>query len=140
MHNQSLNPTKTGCHKFCDQNFRQPAFAGQLNVIGTNIMEHEIVVKRIKTRSLFKYCFVGIFTVFYPFIQLMAIFSDSDSVSFTFNGQPLYGWTAILSAPRFALLYALIFSIFIWVMLGVGTRVWAKFSSLKIQYFPLTDD
>ena len=124
----------------CWDGFRVAPAAPYTGVIGTKNMEQEIEVKRIKTRSLFKYCFVGIFTVFYPFIQLSAIFSDSDAVTYTFNDQPLYGWTAILSAPFFALFFALMFSLFTWVMLGVGTRVWAKFSSLKIRYFPLNNE
>ncbi len=97
-------------------------------------MEQELEVKKIKTRGLFKYCFVGIFTIFYPFIQLAAIFSESDAVSYTFNDEPLYGWEAILSAPLFAFFFALMFSLFIWVMLGVGVRVWSKFKPIKITY------
>ena len=103
-------------------------------------MEQEIEVKRIKTRSLFKYCFVGTFTVLYPIIQLAAFFSESDSVTFTFNDQPLYGWEAILSAPLFALVFAFMFSLFIWVMLSVGIRVYSKFATLKIEYIPLSNE
>ena len=100
-------------------------------------MEQKLKVKRIRTRGLFKYCFVGIFTIFYPFLQLLAMFSESDAVTYTFNGKPLYGWEAILSAPLLAFFFALVFSLFLWGMLGVGVRVWSKFKPITITYVPL---
>jgi len=103
-------------------------------------MKEVLLTKRIKARSLMKYVFIGYFAIFYPFIQLAAFFSESDAVSFTWNEEPLYGWEAILSAPLFGIMMAGMLTLMTWAALGVGIRLYAKFSIVSISYFPVTNN
>lgn len=65
----------------------------------------------------------------------MSFFSEEENVSFSMNGTQLYGWDAIIFAPIFSIIFSLILTLYFWIVLGIGLRIYSKFSTIKIKYF-----
>ncbi len=103
-------------------------------------MEKQLIAKTIKARSLFKYFFLGSFIVCFIYFLLIAIFSGSGYTQMVFNGERLIGIKAILASPCFALVSSIVFSLFFWLMLAVGIKVYTYSNLISVRYISVKKD
>lgn len=100
-------------------------------------MEKQLIARTLKAHSLFKYFFLGSFLLYFAYFLLLAIFAHTDYVTLSFNEEQLKGMKAILAAPCFALVFSLITSLFFWLMLAIGIKVYTRSNLISIKYVPV---
>lgn len=96
--------------------------------------------KRVLTRSLIKYIFIGIFSFFFPIIQVLSFFAHKEEISFKLNGVEIEGLQAIMYAPVFSIVITVALTLSIWLALAIGIRIYSLFGDTKIKYIEINRD
>jgi len=94
----------------------------------------KICIRRIKAGSLFKLVAIGVFSVMVPlfvFIGVLALFGFR---TVYVNHQQVYGIAGLFAAIVMAPIFSLVFSVFGWIALYVGIRIFGHFKPITISY------
>ena len=94
----------------------------------------KIIINKLKLGSLFKITFIGLTFGFVPIFLLLGILSFFGMSSLKWNEQPVTGVTGLIAAPFMGLFTALIFTVIIASVMGLGLLIYSKFNKLEIEY------
>lgn len=92
-------------------------------------------VKKISVGTVFKIVAIGLSTLFVIFgviSEIMGVMGFDTGI--TFNNQPVTGIKAIVLAPLFSLIGALIMTAIFGSMIALGLWIYSFFKPIKIEY------
>jgi len=96
----------------------------------------KITLRRIKAASLFTLVATGVFSLFVPLIIFFGILAIFGFRTIHVNLQPVVGLPGFMASLVMAPLVSLFLSIFIWIVLYLGIRIWGIFAPHTITYVP----
>lgn len=105
-----------------------------LTVKGVSKLE-EIIIQRLRTKSLFKIIFLGLFASIIPLSVLLGILGYFDLATLHWNGESVSGPKALIVGPMIGLLFVGIFGFFTTLFTAVGLYFYSKKINLKLYYY-----
>lgn len=97
----------------------------------------KIVVKRLRTKAVFKIILLGMILISVPLFTLLGILASFGLVTMYWGSQALTGSSAIIAGPFIGLFMALILGLVTSVLSSLGLMLYAKMRPITIEYYPL---
>jgi hypothetical protein len=92
-----------------------------------------LMVRRIKTGSVFRIVAAASFSSLIPFCILMGIFGFFGFNTLTWNNQPVHGVMAIIASPFIGVFMAILFAGVFGLLSAFGLWLYSKIRPIKIE-------
>ena len=95
-------------------------------------MFEEMVVSRLSVKTLFKLIAVGLLISMGIFGAVMGIAGFFGANTVWVNGVNVYGYKALIMGPVIGISTAILFTLFLGVMIALGLWIYSKFSTITL--------
>jgi hypothetical protein len=99
-----------------------------------------LVVRRLRSKAVFKVLFLGLSVFFVPFFTVIGILASLDVLNFFWGTHQLTGLTAAFSGPFIGLFFSLMLGLFVSVFTCFGLMLFSKKAPIAIEYYPVASN
>lgn len=96
-------------------------------------IEQTLVVRKVKTGSVYKLLFCGLLTGFVLLGLLFGVMGFFGADTVKWNNEPIHGVAALFTSPAISLLVALAFTAFLGTVACFGLWLLSRFHTLSIR-------
>lgn len=94
-----------------------------------------ITVRKLTTVTIYKLVFLGLLFGFLPLSLLLGILGYFNLASVTWNGQAVYGVSALYIVPLILFLVAIVWSLLAGSIMAMGLWIYAKFKPIRLDFY-----
>jgi len=104
------------------------------------MMDNTIIVKRLRSGTVFKLLLIGNLVFFLPLALLAGVLGMFGASTIIWNDQIMTGLPALLVSSLSGALFVLVFSVLGWISVFIGLWVYSAFRPLELEFIPLAGD